>query len=721
MVRTVRADLEVKGTAEAEAGLTGVGAAAEHTSEKIEDIDEKLNKIPADAAKAAASMGLLGTVAGEVGTKSDIFGRQIPTALTVLDSRIKTSAANVRLLADEFNRTGNVDVFKNLGDNQRTLTSLTRMRKDLVVSMGASGDEGGKSFLQHFQNIGPDMGRFFGARVLGPFTMGTLTATLAAAIPMINGLLLGALPIGGIVTGLVGQFNDPKVHAAIQQLGKDLKTALADSTKDFQAPIIEGAQLLGRALTQALGTIDFGPLAKDLLILVEAFSQMVNNIMPGFNKALAAGQPVFERLAELIPLLGSAISVFFEEISMGGKGAKEGLTLLMFLFTGLLVILGGILLAGSKLLEWVTSFTLKVLEFFAKGAGAFKGIETGLKAMIEALKLFSGEGEDKAGGFGRALNALGGNAQLTSDDIKKLIATVGDMPATMDNAAAAITSFIINTSLAFDRAYIGYHSALLKLKQGLKDTKNDISNNTEAGLQNRMMIMDVVAANLAFYNAQVAAGDSAVDAAAHYKTNMDSLYGVLHAAHLTDDQIANLIGKYRDVPSMVNTKIATEGLEEAINGLADVIREVNGIPNQKTIYIDTVNRIDTNMGHPRWGGIYQHADEGLVSAGIYSSQNPARYAFAEPATGGEAFVPRLGDYHRSTAILDAASRWYGGRFMAGSMGGNQVMGGGRGGNYTLQVAATFVLPSGEVSHRQLITYALNSGRTPAQLFPDSYR
>jgi hypothetical protein len=44
---------------------------------------------------------------------------------------------------------------------------------------------------------------------------------------------------------------------------------------------------------------------------------------------------------------------------------------------------------------------------------------------------------------------------------------------------------------------------------------------------------------------------------------------------------------------------------------------------------------------------------------VYSVRNPARYAFAEPATGGEAFIPRRGNRARSLSILEQAAAWYG--------------------------------------------------------------
>jgi hypothetical protein len=50
----------------------------------------------------------------------------------------------------------------------------------------------------------------------------------------------------------------------------------------------------------------------------------------------------------------------------------------------------------------------------------------------------------------------------------------------------------------------------------------------------------------------------------------------------------------------------------------------------------------------RWGGLYERAASGLLrEAAVYPPTGPAAYAFAEPATGGEAFVPKHGNAARS--------------------------------------------------------------------------
>ena len=58
----------------------------------------------------------------------------------------------------------------------------------------------------------------------------------------------------------------------------------------------------------------------------------------------------------------------------------------------------------------------------------------------------------------------------------------------------------------------------------------------------------------------------------------------------------------------------------------------------------------------RWGGLYAFASGGITQAHVGVG---TRYKWAEPETGGEAFIPRLGNRWRSIGILGQAASWYG--------------------------------------------------------------
>jgi hypothetical protein len=63
----------------------------------------------------------------------------------------------------------------------------------------------------------------------------------------------------------------------------------------------------------------------------------------------------------------------------------------------------------------------------------------------------------------------------------------------------------------------------------------------------------------------------------------------------------------------------------------------------------------------------------LREAEIASPGSVARYSWAEPATGGEAFVPKNGEYGRSMSIISTAAGWYGASVVPGGMRGGVVM------------------------------------------------
>lgn len=142
-------------------------------------------------------------------------------------------------------------------------------------------------------------------------------------------------------------------------------------------------------------------------------------------------------------------------------------------------------------------------------------------------------------------------------------------------------------------------------------------------------------------------------------------------ADMTDEELQEVVELWGLRGDQTGQEIAAgilEGLEESEAGLDGLQNAINSLHGTTVdIVLRTQNQAALNdFGRfasqaRRWGGIsYQTARDGLLrDANVYSSQNPARYAFAEPATGGEAFIPRRGNKARSLAILDEAASWYG--------------------------------------------------------------
>jgi TP901 family phage tail tape measure protein len=152
---------------------------------------------------------------------------------------------------------------------------------------------------------------------------------------------------------------------------------------------------------------------------------------------------------------------------------------------------------------------------------------------------------------------------------------------------------------------------------------------------------------------------------------------------MTDEELAEVVELWGRRGDEVGDEIAagilqgTGAAEEGLENMQDVINSLTG--KNVTITVTMLNQIATGEfgGNAsqiveRWGGVSYKARKGLLRADVYSAMNPARYMFAEPETGGEAFIPKRGDYDRSMAILSEAASWYGAELIAS--GGRQWRG-----------------------------------------------
>lgn len=680
MVRKARVELE----AEVGGFIPEMDASAHsvhNVDDKVEALDRDLKKLPADAVKAAAAMKLLGTESDSMGRKIQGVGDK-STSMNMLNNAIVHTRGEVRRLGEEFNRTGNVSVFGHLMDAQKDLKTLEGFQKQLTGALRQGSADGGREGAKAF-SAGMQGG--LSTPILGPILVGAITAAVLAALPAVNGLLLSAAGFGGIGLGILGQLKDPKVARAVTDMGHDLSATLTDATTSFREPLIGSVKIFGDALKSAIGSINFDKLAGLLPELAQGFADLLSKAMPGFNRMLDSS--AVKEFAALLPAIGHGVDDMFAAFARGDKGAVEGLRALVQILVGAMRIIGFLVEMVSKLFSGFVDLGSGLAHFFGKAFEAWPFVKHIFDGMADAIDKIKNGFSDGGVVVGKSFKHVGDNASMASDEIGKLIGKIGSLPATIDQAAAALTDKLIGGMLNLDQATLGVDKALITLGDTLVANGGHLSDHvtalkkTETGaMQNKEAVLAVVEANLRMYDAQIAVGISAEDAAAKYHDNTGALEDQLRAAGWTETAITGLIGKYRDVPTKVNTIIAMQGLEYAIDRLADIIASVNNLSGRhSTTYIDMIthhvdiytsdymgfNALRVGTRGNLAGGIYEHAQEGkLRDAQVFSTKSPARYAFAEPATGGEAFVPRRGDYARSTAILDQAARWYGGRFMA---------------------------------------------------------
>jgi TP901 family phage tail tape measure protein len=226
-----------------------------------------------------------------------------------------------------------------------------------------------------------------------------------------------------------------------------------------------------------------------------------------------------------------------------------------------------------------------------------------------------------------------------------------------------------------DGSMLSANNALKNVTDTLKKNHNALKGNTTAALEDRIAVADMAKAAADVADKMYAQTGSIDAANGAYNNYIGQLRKTLLQAGLTKSQVDELLKSFAKMPPVKATQILTPGLSGALTGIRILRTEIDKLHgktvNVQVHYGNTGGPGGSTASAQRWGGLYQHADVGVLrEAGTYPAvTRGARYAFAEPQTKGEAFIPKSGNYGRSMAILSAAAGWYGASVVPGRRGG----------------------------------------------------
>lgn len=264
------------------------------------------------------------------------------------------------------------------------------------------------------------------------------------------------------------------------------------------------------------------------------------------------------------------------------------------------------------------------------------------------------------------------NAAILNSGLKGAVKEAGSLTDAFDRLHGA--------TLKWAGAEISAEEALDKLNESFAENGKTLDVTTEKGRENKRAIIDMteaaVAAAQAKYDETVAikGEDTALrEANQVYNNYIAQLRASMLAAGMKKDAVDALIKSIASMPPLIST-VTTPGLDAAI-------AKTERLLALRRMLGSNVAAANANSGSGyttgrRWGGVTEHARDGLLrQAQTFSAvSSGARYAFAEPATRGEAFIPKNGDRQRSLGIVDTAARWYGHTIapMGGGAGGGGV-------------------------------------------------
>jgi hypothetical protein len=663
--------------------------ATEKLDDKVDELDRSLNKIPADALKAGAAMKLLSGDVKDIGTNFQAVGDK-STAMTVLDTRIKNTRAEVKKLSEEFVKTGDLDVFKRLNKSSGDLSILTDLRKKLSNSVEtglkdgvkSAGPEAANTFAQLFQGgLIKALSNPYVAGAAAALAVG-LGAFIGAAI---GGAIIAAGAVGVVGAGVAGAaMQSQQVVAAWNEAINSIQAKWMSASKSFIDPLVTGAHTFSQIFGSVHLDAMFAKASTFVGPLVEGASWFARNVIDGVDALVQKGGPVIEVLRQELPELGSALSDALSDIAGGNKGAADGLRDTLNLVEMVIRDVGVVVRTTEDIYHAFTTARDGVGDFFhvldehvpVVFALADKVSNFWPNANTEKHITKLHEADEATRQLTSSTGGLGMVALKSGEDFKTLSAQIGQTAQTAETLAAAMVNKIFSATMGLDQAVLGVAESLTRLTDSVEKNGRSIKINTKEGQANREAILASVSANMQLYQAQISAGVSAEDAAAAYDTNYAALVKTARQAGLSQQAIDGLIGKYKGIPKNVNTAIAMQGLTDAINSLADLIRLINHIPLSKTIVVTTTYRTSgtPRMGNSRnqnelHGGIIRAA-EGL----IVPPRDPGTVLFGEPATGGEAYIPLQGiSQTRAMSLAQTVGDSYGFQVNRGGGGGAMAM------------------------------------------------
>src|ERR1043166_1528035 len=512
----------------------------------------------------------------------------------VVRSRDETALRErVTAMRGELDRLGQADPFGQIFDNKRIEHDLGKVKDDITRGLDDAGRQGAQEFAKGL-SVGFEM----------PGIKQVLVGSLVALAPLIgaaiNGALLTGAGFGGIALGIVGQLKNPQVKSAFHDMGHELESTLTAATASFAGPLEADAHTLGGDLQQALRSIDFSALSKLVEPLASGLGGLVTGMMPGFNEALRAAQPIIAELARELPILGSAISDMFHEFAGSSRGAEEGLRTVMMLLIGLVEVTGHVVGALSNAYEWVVKFADGFAVLGQKIAHALHdpALEKLFDILAASLHLID-QGTPQLDGYGRSLLFAASGMGSLAD------AAAGFGTASQEAAQQVQTLF--TKMMGVDQGTLSWNQSLTSLHDTLAQHRHTLNEATKDGQANVGAILSAVQANMQLYQAQVAAGLGADDAAKAYDGNEQALERQLHAMHYSQAEIDGLVGKYRGLPdAMSPAQRALQHVADAVERLSADLELIFHLPSHKDFSINvaltgvgigTLGSLANQIGH----------------------------------------------------------------------------------------------------------------------------
>lgn len=599
------------------------------------------------------------------------------TAIQSIGRRSSELRTELTKLRADFQKTGSSETFAGIKKAEADLHKLGSIAKtagldierELTSAVGGSGDAAGKTFLQGIQKVAPVFGNPVGLAV---------GAALVAGISPVVVAGFSAAIAGGAGLGLIGaaaliRKGDPRLQSAFGILKTDAVATFQGATIGLEQPFINALgyadQLVKKEGPQLAATFD--AVAPSVNLISHGLGRIASDELPAITK-LAEG---FSTALHDPTLQGSVIAVdnqfgnLFRTIGSHPQEIADGFHAISTVIDGGVATINTITSAYAKADATLHQWHDDLEKFVGKAPKIPQG---GASSAPPGLTLAQSHASTEA-----KLDALMG-ANKATPAILGLGSAMSTLAKNTMQVALSMHSYEL-ASIDSQIATNDFNTGLTQASKLLKENKGDLRAHTEAGEADRGALLGLVAQAKSMLPAGKNLSDLTASQTKAYNRQIDSVAGLITGNSKNDVAMRKLINSYKSTPKNVTTNVKATGTTQAQKDIAYVQRALDALHN-RTIHVSVQENIsqatlqDIRTGQHqvnRWGGAYEHALDGVLSSAQIASpvMGRARYAYAEPATGGEAFVPRRGDAERSMSILNTAASWYGSKLISANSSG----------------------------------------------------
>ncbi len=433
-----------------------------------------------------------------------------------------------------------------------------------VAGMGSSTEAAAQDIPQLFTPEGA-----IGAAIIAALVVSLAPAAGAAiATAMTLGVGAGVIGVGAII-----EHNNPQIVAKFGRLKDGIASELRGSAAPLEDEFLKALDKIDKWRMKEAPQLSalFKDAAPGVGILTDGILRFVSTVEPGIHRLSQTFTAFLEdpRAKGAWDMFASDVNAFFSTM-----GAHK--QLIVDTFTSLMSVLAGVL----GLVNMLVNAADLLDKAFRAVSAPLEGIYQHF-AQIDSKSHWIKDQQDGAASLGTAVSGL-------VVDYDSLAKSLSKVKATADTVAGALTDKVLTGLMKSDLAVLHFDESLTHIRDTFKQNGKALDIMTAKGQANREAVLASVQANIDQYDAMIASGMSAKDAADSYNLNTTALEKQLKKAGLTKDAIDGLIGKYKNVPTKVNTVIAMEGLTKAIEDLNTTLELINGLSKTVTIHVHTV-------------------------------------------------------------------------------------------------------------------------------------